>query len=658
MQEAREDTVLGDFKNATFDLRGKRWRFFRRDGKFAVSAEDPEGALHDYDVVYTFGVDPLQQYLVSFPGGRKQPLPVAWATREKRWFFLYPGKDIPPTDWLHWTRQGQNWNSMCADCHSTNVTKGYDSGTNTFRTTWSELAVGCEACHGPGSLHVDWARLSASAREKRKDRGLVARTVSVPNQAQVELCASCHSRRAQFADQGTPGAPFLDRYLPVLLSPGLFYADGQILDEDFEFHSFTQSKMYAQGVSCTHCHDPHSAHLYAEGNALCTRCHAAGVYDGPGHHFHEAVVAGKPNPGALCVSCHMPGKDYMVVHFRRDHSLRIPRPDLSALTGAPNACAGCHADKTSKWLQEKYAAWFGKGARPEIGTTLSLGRAHSPLAEPGLLSLAGDESRPAITRATALSLVSDCTDEPSVAAIEHALEDADPLIRATAVTYLRPATPEALVHDLGPLLRDPIRAVRAEAAARLAEVPEGLRPEAQRPMYERALEEYVAWQTYMSDMPSGPYNLGNLFAHQGRLAEAEKRYRRALTIDDQFYMAKLNLALLVDQEGHPEEAVRLLQEVKRAVPQEDAVVDFNLGLALAEEHDDEGAEKALRAALAADPALAPAAYNLAVLVGKNRPAEAVELLRRTLELRPGDLRYQRTLAFYLSTLRGFRRPAH
>jgi predicted CXXCH cytochrome family protein len=329
MQEAREDTVLGDFKNANFELRGKRWRFFRsKDGRFVVSAEGPDGALHDYDVDYTFGVEPLQQYLVSFPGGRQQALPVAWDSNKRRWFYLFPGKDIPPSDWLHWTRQGQNWNAMCADCHSTNVTKGYDPETDTFQTRWSELSVGCEACHGPGSLHADWARLSASKRDKAKDHGLVTHTANAPNHAQVELCATCHSRRAQFADQGRPGAPLLDRYLPVLLSPGLFHADGQILDEDFEFQSFTQSKMFAKGVKCTNCHDAHSGEVYAQGNALCTRCHAASSYDGPAHHFHQVLVAGKPNPGALCVSCHMPGKDYMVLDFRRDHSLRIPRPDL------------------------------------------------------------------------------------------------------------------------------------------------------------------------------------------------------------------------------------------------------------------------------------------------------------------------------------------
>jgi tetratricopeptide (TPR) repeat protein len=264
------------------------------------------------------------------------------------------------------------------------------------------------------------------------------------------------------------------------------------------------------------------------------------------------------------------------------------------------------------------------------------------------LALAGDDSRPAIARATALDLLSDYADEASLATVERALEDTDPLIRATAVAHVRPPNAEALVHVLGPLLSDSVVAVRAQAAARLAELPEGAQPESQRPAYRTALEEYVAWQQYTSDMPSGPYNLGNLFAHQGRLADAEQQYRKAIEIDDQFYLAKFNLALLVDQEGHPEEAVRLLQEVKKTEPQADARVDYNLGLALGELHKDELAERALRAALAEAPSMAPAAYNLAVIVGQGRPGEAAELLRRALKLHPEDSRYQWTLAFYLS----------
>ncbi len=647
MQAAREGTVLGDFNDATFALRGKTWRFFRRGEKFMVLAEGPDDALHEYEIAYTFGIDPLQQYLIPFPGGRLQCLSVAWDTRAKRWFFLYPGKDIPPTDWLHWTRQAQNWNTMCADCHSTAVRKRYDVATDTFHTTWSEIMVGCEACHGPGSRHAAWADQPAMARPQVENSALLTRTSGLSNREVVNLCAPCHARRVQIADQGLPGTPLLDRYIPTLLSPGTFWPDGQILDEDYEYHSFIQSKMYANNVSCRDCHDVHRAKRYKDGNQLCTRCHRADTYDTETHHFHKKVNKGAPSAGALCTSCHMPGQYYMVVHFRLDHSMRVPRPDLTASIGTPNACsaAGCHADKTVAWAVEKYDTWYGKKRKPHYGTVLATGREGRPAAGPELVQLAQDQLRPAIARATALELLSRYPRPDSTAALEKALADDDALIRNTAASHLRPPDPARLAKALVPLLKDPVHSVRAEAAARLAELPAQLLTEAQRKAHDGALDEYVAIQLYTSDMPSGPYNLANLEANQGRYAEAEKHYRRAIEIDDQFFLAKANLALLLNQLGRNTEAETLLREVVAAQPSS-AEAAFNLGLLLAEGGNTAEAEQVLRAALKADPTLAAAAYNLAVLVAPRKPAEAVELSRKAAQARPDEPRYAWTLAYF------------
>jgi tetratricopeptide (TPR) repeat protein len=647
MQAARPGTVFGDFGGATFAVRGKTWKFFRRGEKFMVLAEGPDQALHEYEIAYTFGVDPLQQYLVPFPGGRLQCLSVAWDTRARRWFFLYPGKDIPPTDWLHWTRQAQNWNTMCADCHSTAVRKRYDATADHFRTTWSEIMVGCEACHGPGSLHAAWADQPAMARPPVENYALRTRTSGISNRELVDLCAPCHSRRAQVADQGVPGTPLLDRYLPALLTPGTFHADGQILDEDYEYHSFIQSKMYANNVSCRDCHDVHSGKRLKDGNDLCTRCHRADTYDTETHHFHKKVVKGAPSAGALCISCHMPGQNYMVVHFRRDHSMRVPRPDLSAALGTPNACnaAGCHADRSVGWAVGKCDTWYGKKRKPHYGSALAAGIARQPGAGHELAQLARDPLRPAIARATALEFLARYPGEEANAALERGLTDGDPLVRNTAAGNLRPVDAARLVKALAPLLKDPVRAVRAEAAVRLAELPLELLPAAQREAQAAALAEYVGIQLYMSDMPSGPYNLANLESVQGRNAEAEQHYRRAIAIDDQFVAAKSNLALLLSRLGRNGEAAVLLREVVAAQPG-DAVASFNLGLLLAQEGKTAEAERWLRAALKADPEMAGAAYNLAVLVAERRPAEAVALSRRAAEARPDEPKYAWTLAFY------------
>lgn len=646
MQPATDATVLGDFGGATLEHRGRTWRFFRQGERFMAHAEGPDGAMRDFEVTYTFGVAPLQQYLVPFPGGRLQALSAAWDTRARRWFHVNPGPAAPPGDWLHWTGPGQRWNAMCSDCHSTGVRKGYDPGTDEYETTWSEIRVGCEACHGPGSRHEAWAGAPAAGRSPIENAGLVARTVRVGPDRTTALCAPCHARRAQFADRGAPGGELLDAYLPALLVPGAFHPDGQILDEDFEWQSFTQSKMHANGVGCADCHDVHSGRRRAEGNRLCTRCHQADAYDTAAHHFHRKGEEGGPAAGSLCVSCHMPGKDFMVVHFRRDHSMRIPRPDLTATLGVPNACgaSGCHSDRKLSWIRARYDAWWGGERPPHPGTVIAAGRKQEPGAEAGLARLAADPRQPVVVRATAVDLLGGYPGESSRAAVAAALSDPEPIVRATAAARLAEADPAALARALGPLLEDPVRAVRAEAAARLAGPASRQLPEARRRAWEAALAEYEAGQRYMSDLPSGPFNLGNLYAALGRTADAERQYRRALALDGQLSQARVNLAMLLAVDGRGEEAEGLLRQAHAEQPG-NAGIAFDLGLLLAERGDPSGAERMLRIALRADPRMAPAAFNLAVLVGERKPSEAVGLARRAVELRPGEARYAWTLAY-------------
>lgn len=650
MQPAREGTVLGDFADAVLSERGKRWRFHRRGEKFLATGEGPDGAVHEYELAFTFGVEPLQQYLVPFPGGRLQCLPAAWDVAGRRWFLVSRTPDAPPSDWLHWTRPGQTWNAMCADCHSTAVQKRYDPVADAYDTSWAEISVGCEACHGPGSRHVAWADVPAMARTPSATFDLVTPTSALTSAQQVALCAPCHARRAQFADQGRPGGELLDRYIPSLLSAGVFHADGQIEDEDFELQAFAQSKMHASGVRCGSCHDVHSGKRHEAGNALCTRCHRAETYDARSHHFHQPVWRGKANAGALCVSCHMPGRTYMGVHFRRDHSIRVPRPDLARALGSPDACsaAGCHADRPAAWVALRYARWFGESRKPHYGSILEAGRRGGPEAVEPLQRLARDPLRPALARATALELL-DAGAGSSLAALQRALSDPDPLLRLAAVTRVA-ADPARLATLLGPLLRDPVRAVRAEAAARLAgEAAERL-PESLRKAHAQAIEEYEAAQRYMSDLPSGPYNLGNLRAVQGRLQEAEEEYRRALQLDGQFHLARVNLAVLLAGEGRGAEAEPLLREVHAAEPGS-ATVALDLGLLLAERGNRREAEGAFRAALTADPRLAAAAYNLAVLVGERSPSEAVRYASLAAGLRPEEPTYAQALRFYADRVR-------
>ena len=358
MAEATGSTVLGRFDGTPVAYAGITSSFFRRGDKFYARTEGADGRLADFEIKYTFGVSPLQQYLVAFPGGRLQALSLAWDTRPvtaggQRWFHLYPEERITAGDPLHWTGAQQNWNFMCADCHSTNVRKGYDPATRQYATTWSEITVGCEACHGPGGDHIAWARRGGTAVEARADRYLSAQLderkgvvwgIDPARQSplgsrprlsdrEIEVCARCHARRGQMTDAIKAGDRFEDGFRASLLEPVLFHADGQQRDEVYTYASFLQSRMYEKGVTCSDCHDPHTGKLRLPGNAVCTQCHLPSKYDAPRHSRHAAG-----SPASACVVCHMPAKTYMGVDPRRDHSFRIPRPDLAVTLDVPDAC--------------------------------------------------------------------------------------------------------------------------------------------------------------------------------------------------------------------------------------------------------------------------------------------------------------------------------
>jgi len=647
MAAATDQTVLGDFNDAVFEGDGIRARFFRQGREFRVETQGPDGRPAEYEIRYTFGFYPLQQYLVPFPGGRFQCLSVAWDSRDNRWFFLYPGQKIPPGDWLHWTRQAANWNSMCAECHSTGVRKRYDPDSETYNTTWTDINVGCETCHGPGSRHAEWAAQPPMARPQVENYDLAVRTRGLSNRELVELCAFCHSRRASLGDYD-PAGRLLDNELPELLREGMYHPDGQILEEVYEYGSFTQSKMYHNDVRCSDCHDVHSIKRRKPGNELCLQCHRADTYDTPAHHFHKPEVDGKPSPGALCERCHMPGRFYMVNDWRLDHSLRVPRPDLSRELGTPNACnaVGCHADKSVGWAVQSFTKWYGLTQKPHYGPILAAGRARRPGAGALLSALARDRLRPVIVRATALDLLRANPGPETGQVLLEALSDEEPLIRATALDSLEGVPAEVALKRVFPLLNDPTRAVRLAAARLLTAVPPADWPAPKREAFEKNLTELRRAYDYQADFPQGRYNLGNLLLDLGQAGPAEEEYLRAITYDEKFFPARMNLALLYNATGRNGLAEAQYRAVLADYP-DNGEAAYSLGLLLAEEHRLPEAEPFLRQATQRLPALPRVFYNYSLLLQTlGKPAEAEAALLQALRLEPGNPDFLNAAAYH------------
>ena len=661
MEPANETSVLGDFNDAVFECNGVSSRFYRRGEQFFVHTAGVDGVMSEFEILYTFGWYPLQQYLVPFHGGRLQCLPLAWDSRDNRWFHLTSENQPDSRDWLYWTNAGQNWNGMCAECHSTNLKKNYNLETDTYDTTWSEINVSCEACHGPGSLHSAWAELPDMARPQVENYDLVVKTSDLTSRALVELCAPCHARRAALGDYTHAEPDLLDSLLPTLLNEDTYFADGQILEEDYVYGSFTQSKMYHRDVRCSDCHDVHSITLVKDGNDLCLQCHRAEEYDTTAHHFHkqkgepgepirsdDGMILFDVGTGADCVQCHMPGRYYMVVDYRPDHSLRIPRPDLTIELGVPNACNRCHFDKTPQWSEEYMTKWYGPGRRPHYGSTIAEGYNRGPDARSDLLQLADDTLYPVIVRATALSLLSAYPGDNTMAVFERAIIDEEALIRQTAIAQLPLNAPPDKARLLGPLLYDPVKAVRMEAARQLAGEPSQFLNQDQTKLFDSVLTEYIDSMNYSADFSFGRYNLGNLAVSLGQREEAIKHYQAALAIDDLFFPAKSNLALIYNEIGKNSEAETLLREILGAYPE---LYDtaYSLGLLLAEQQQYDEALVYLTKAADGMPDYARAHYNRGLLLAyQRRDGEAEKALQTARTLEPENIDFIYALAdFYL-----------
>ena len=553
-----ESTVLGDFSNVTFTHHGVTSRFFRDGAKFMIETEDGSGQRRAFEVIGIAGIDPLQQYLLSPEAGRTQTFDIAWDVVAKRWYPVFPDQLAPAGDGLHWTGPYKSWEARCAECHATGYTRNYDATTRTYSPKLTEIGVGCEACHGPGAAHVAWAM----SPDLPLANGLApfGLTADLTLEAtELGTCMTCHSRREALQDGNpVPGTPYHDSYTLSLLRPGLYHPDGQILDEVFEGGSFLQSKMHAKGVRCSDCHEPHSSALKAEGNAVCAQCHSpAGnprfpslplrVFDGPEHHFHP-----EGSTGAQCVSCHMIERTYMGIDTRRDHSFRIPRPDLAA-SGAPDACTDCHTDKDAAWAAAELEARFPDSPHrgPHFAPVFSAA-ATDPAGQADALLEIAEWDGPGIVRASALEMLGAAARADQAPRILPLLSDPDPLVRAAATGALGPLPPDQRLTALFPLLSDPLRAVRVATARALldAQAAPGT-PEAQ--AISTAMAEWQGSMMLRADFPETHLQLAGVGLTLRNWQMATQAFAEAVSLDPQlvqgWIMQARIAAALEDRQG-------------------------------------------------------------------------------------------------------------
>ncbi len=642
LQTVTGDNVLADLSETAPALR------FTGSGAGLEIAPEPGHA--PLPARFTFGVEPLQQYVVEAQDGHLQVLPVPWDTRPaalggQRWYELYPG-DYPAGDPMHWQGRANSWNAMCADCHSTGVRKGYDPQARTYATTFAEEDVACEACHGPGSLHV----AAAADGDAAADADILALRAQ---NVQINACAPCHARRSQLAEGFTPDQHFLDFYRPSLLAPHLYHVDGQILDEVYVYGSFLQSRMHRAGVTCTDCHDPHGATLKLGGNATCTQCHnpvgrvgfatlVKADYDSPEHHFHPPQSA-----GSTCVACHMTDRTYMGVDARRDHSFRVPRPDLSVSLGVPNACSGCHAEQTAQWAADEIESRFG--APPaHVAESLAVARRGDPAAEAELAAIARDPDRPVLVRARALADLTPFSRGYTLDALRSAVRD-EPLLRLAATEGAAGLSPESRWRLLGPLLDDELLAIRQGAFASLL-------PLAEDPAYRARLQPhlsaYLETQTASLDFPETRVNVAIAHLLMGDAAAAERELDAALTLQPSWVPALLNLADLYRGTGRDRDAQPLLERALAVAP-DAPMTSYTYGLWLVRQGRNDEALGYFSAAAAVAGDDLRFGYTLALaLQDAGRAAEAVMQLESLLESWPAS---QEVLTALVTMLRDLER---
>jgi predicted CXXCH cytochrome family protein len=637
MDSALPRSVKGDFNNSFFVYYGDTSFFYKKDEQYYVRTKDSSGKKTDFLVSFTFGWTPLQQYLVSFPDGRIQALPFCWDTRPKEqggqhWFHIYSKEKILPGDELFWTGINQNWNYMCADCHTTSYFKNFDVLANKFHSSWSEGRVSCESCHGPASAHIEWTEkkypndslkgfaINLSGEKinwkMNSEKGIAYPDKIVHNNTLIETCARCHARASRLSDFYFHGQSLLQTHVPSTINTTNYFIDGQTKEEDYEYGSFLQSKMYAMGVTCMNCHDPHTMHLKATGNQVCFTCHAPEKFDVPEHTHHPVT-----STGAQCVNCHMPVTNYMVIDERRDHSIRIPRPDLSEKMNTPNACNKCHTDQPVSWATKYFLQWYGDKLPPNktYGELMYAASKNTTGSETSLYDLLASKNYPAIIQATALEQYNQFYTPRITEEIKNYLQSTDPDLRLNALHAAANLPQDVLLPLAVPLLDDPVLSVRTEAVSTIAPFYSQL-DENKKQRFDAVMNEYLVIQGNLGDRPESFLNSGIILTATGRTKEAEQSYLLGIKRFPQFIAYYGNLADLYRSEHNEAGAKEYLGKGLLLQPG-NATLHYAIALWYIRNQNHAAGSAELKKASQLDPANASFKYAYALALNSTHEAQ-------------------------------------
>lgn len=626
-------------------LHGVDYRLELKEGKPSFTEKRGTPISSDnYTAEFVLGHTPLRQYVVPAGGGRYQAADLTFDPAKKEWFNVFGDERRQPGEWGHWRGRGMNWNSMCAHCHLTDYKKNYNPTTDTYASTWREHGVGCAQCHNLPSDHATKPKPAAlipatrpsAAENAAGGSATIASLLTPGRQRAQETCAPCHARNELLTGTLVPGVPYSDHYrLTLPVDAAVFYPDGQMRDEDFNYTSLVTSRMGGKaGVTCLDCHDPHSGkpRLAVENNAICLQCHGpsprynAPVIDPVTHSHHGAGSAGN-----RCVSCHMPTTAYMQRDPRHDHGFTKPDPLLTRELGIPNACNRCHADKPGDWAIAHTDTWYGakmNSRQRDRARVVAAAQAGAPDAAPRLLTLIASEDIPA-WRATLVQLTRPYASDPRVlAAAREAIKDPETMVRSAGAQVLAGFPSE--VAALRPLLNDTTRLVRLDAAWPLSpELPEN----------SSARRELDAYLAVSADQPAGRMRIGQDLFNRGRAADAEAPLRKAIEWDPNSAGIHDALGLVLNELGRPGEAAGSLWRAAQLTPT-DAGAAFNAALAFAGGRKLPDAEFALREALRRDPRHDRAWYNLGLLLAQtSRAVEGISAIESAERFAPNVADY-------------------